>query len=135
MVAIIALRRDLQNPHRNHHHHRNHDHNHHHRNHHQDHYNDDADPYVRVEDIEDGVCPVSLGFVKLAPDLLSASRRKHRDLLPAHHNGDHEADGDHEGDGGDDDDDGDDGPKSAFSNFVPYHQLSAIFGYFTIEYV
>ena len=38
-------------------------------------------------------------------------------------------------DGGDDDDDGDDGPKSAFSNFVPYHQLSAIFGYFTIEYV
>ena len=35
----------------------------------------DFDPYVRVEDIEDGVGPISLGFVKLSPDLLAAGGR------------------------------------------------------------
>ena len=46
---------------------------------------------MRVEDIEDGVCPISLGFVKLPTDLFSARGRKHRDLLP-----DDDDDHDHE---------------------------------------
>ena len=71
VVAIITLHHDLQNPHRQHPHHHPH----------QDD-DDDDDPYVRVEDIEDGVCPVALGFVKLPTDFFSARRRKHRDLLP-----------------------------------------------------
>ena len=37
---------------------------------------------MRVEDIEDGVCPISLGFVKLPTNLFSARGREHRDLLP-----------------------------------------------------
>ena len=53
-----------------------------------------------VEDIEDGVGPISFGFVKLPTNLFSTSRRENRDLLP---------DGDDDGDDGDDDDDGDDG--------------------------
>ena len=71
VVAIITLHHDLQNPHRQHPHHHPH----------QDD-DDDDDPYVRVEDIEDGVCPVALGFVKLPTDFFSARGRKHRDLLP-----------------------------------------------------
>ena len=73
VVAIITLHHDLQNPHRQHPHH------HPHQDHNDD---DDGDPYVRVEDIEDGVCPVALGFVKLPTDFFSARGRKHRDLLP-----------------------------------------------------
>ena len=52
-----------------------------------------------VEDIEDGVGPISFGFVKLPTNLFSTSRRENRDLLP---------DGD-DGDDDDGDDDGDDG--------------------------
>ena len=37
---------------------------------------------MRVEDIEDGVCPISLGFVKLPTNLFSTGGREHRDLLP-----------------------------------------------------
>ena len=77
VVAIITLHHDLQNPHRRHHSH----HCQHHHHPHQDD-DDDDDPYVRVEDIEDGVCPVALGFVKLPTDFFSARGRKHRDLLP-----------------------------------------------------
>ena len=43
---------------------------------------------MRVEDIEDGVCPISLGFVKLPTNLFSTGGREHRDLLPDHQSDD-----------------------------------------------
>ena len=53
--------------------------------------------------------------------------RRNKEILSPYiaHNEYSNDDGDDGGDDGgddDDDDDGDDGPKSAFSNFVPYHQ-------------
>ena len=62
---------------------------------------------MRVEDIEDGVCPVSLGFVKLPTNLFSTGGREHRDLLPDDED-DEEEDEDDEDDDEDDEEDEDD---------------------------
>ena len=53
---------------------------------------------MRVEDIEDGVCPISLGFVKLPTNLFSARGREHRDLLPDCQSDDDDDDDDEEED-------------------------------------
>ena len=41
-------------------------------------------PDMRVENVKDGVGPVPLRLLQLAPDLLAARGAEHGDLLPGH---------------------------------------------------
>lgn len=44
-------------------------------------------PNMRVEDVEDWVCPVLLRFLDVSTDLVPPGRGQHRDLLTSHNLG------------------------------------------------